>query len=87
MDVNVLGVLIVAQKRLSVLPAVQTSDFAKRRSDHAFERISLAVSPVGSFDMSRLYLATVVNNGTSGVNERLQNIQVRVTLEYTVGID
>lgn len=68
-DVDVLGILIVSQERLGVLPAVQASDLAKLRVDNALKGVSLAVTPVSPLHMSGLDLATVVDNGASGVDE------------------
>lgn len=68
-NVDVLGILVVPQKRLGMLPAVQASDLSELRVDNALEGVSLAVTPVSPLHMSGLDLATVVDNGASWVNE------------------
>lgn len=70
-DVDVLGILVVSKKGLGMLPAVQASDLAELRVDNALEGVGLAVTPVGPLHVGGLDLATVVDNGASGVDKRL----------------
>lgn len=70
-DVDVLGVLVVPQQGLRVLPAVETSDLAKGRLDDCLEGLGLAVAPVGALDVGGLDLAAVVDDGAGRVDEGL----------------
>lgn len=76
MDVNVLGIFVVTEKGLGVFPTVQTTDLAEWRFDDCLEGVGLAVAPVSTFDMGGLDLATVVNDGSSWVNEGLEAISI-----------
>lgn len=54
-----------------MLPAVQTADSAEWRVDDGFERVGLAVAPVGTLDVSRLDLAPVMNDLAFRADKRL----------------
>lgn len=71
-NVNALRVLVVAQQRLRVLPAVDAADSAPRAVHHSLERLALAVAPVGALDVRRLDLAAVVDDVAVLVDEGLR---------------
>ena len=74
MDVDVLLVLVVAQQRLSVLPAVEAADVDVGQlgaGGDGLERLALAVAVVGALDVGGLDLAAVVDDDTLFVDEGL----------------
>lgn len=50
-DLGALGVFVVAEERLKVLPAVQRADLAIRGVDYVLERVGLAIAPDGTFNV------------------------------------
>lgn len=73
MDVDILLVLVVSKQRLGVLPAVESTHSAEGSWNNTLERIAFARAPVGSLDMGRLDLATVMNNLPFGVDKCLDS--------------
>lgn len=71
MDVNILSVLVVAQQRLAVLPAVEATNLAKRRRHDTLERVGLAITKICTLDVSGLDLAAVVDDGACWIDEGL----------------
>lgn len=70
-DVDILGVLVVAEESLRVFPAVETADVTVLgRRDHG-EGFALAVTPVATLDVGGLDLAAVEDNVTLRVDEGL----------------
>lgn len=70
-DIDILGVFIVAEKCLGVLPAVKTSNPAEFRVGDIGQRLALSVTIDSTLNVGGLDLATVKNNSASLVNERL----------------
>lgn len=70
-DIDILGVFIVAEKRLGVLPAVKTSNPAEFRVGDIGQRLTLSVTVDSTLNMSGLDLAAVKNNSAGLVDEGL----------------
>lgn len=70
-NVDILGVLAITKKGLSMLPAIQSTDVPERRRNNGFQRFRLALTPVSTFHVSRLDLAAVVHDSSRWINERL----------------
>jgi hypothetical protein len=71
MDVNILGVLVVAQECLSVLPAVKARNLSKLGVGNVGQRLALSVTVDGTFNVSGLDLTAVQNDGAGFINEGL----------------
>lgn len=73
-QIDVLLVLVVAQERLRVLPAVEATDLdrrVERAGRDGLKGLALAVAPVGALDVGRLDLASVVHDDAVLVDEGL----------------
>jgi hypothetical protein len=70
-DIDVLGVFVVAEKCLSMLPTVKTSNPSELRVGDIGQRFALSVAVDSTLNVGRLDLATVKNNSAGLVNERL----------------
>lgn len=70
-NVDVLSVLVVAEQRLTMLPAIQTSNLAERRRHNTLQGVGLSVAEVCTLDVSRLDLAAVVGDGACWVDKGL----------------
>jgi hypothetical protein len=75
MNIDILRVLIISQKRLAVLPAVKSSDSAELGGHDRLEGLALSVAIDGSLHVGGLDLAAMVDDGASLVDERLENIR------------
>lgn len=74
-DIDILGVFIVAEKRLGVLPAVKTSNPAEFRVGDIGQRLTLSVTVDSTLNMSGLDLAAVKNNSAGLVDEGLCDVK------------
>lgn len=54
-----------------MLPAIETRDVSEGRCHCRSQAIGLTITVVGTFDVSGLNLAAMVDDGAGGVNERL----------------
>lgn len=80
MNIHILRVLVVSQKRLAVLPAVKSSNSAELGGHDRLKRLALSIAIDGSLHVGGLDLTAMVNDGTSLIDEGLENIS---TLEET----
>lgn len=71
MDVSILPVCVVAKQELRVLPAIQTRDLAEGSLHGSGQAFTLAISPVRTLNMRGLDLATMMDDGSGRVDERL----------------
>lgn len=65
MNVNILGILVVPQQCLRVLPAVESCDLAKLGVDDILQRFALAIAINGTLNVSWLDLTAVIDNCAS----------------------
>lgn len=71
MNIGILRIRVVAKQGLRVLPAIQTRNFTKWSGNCGDEAVRLAIIIVCAFDMSWLDFATMMDDSTGWVNERL----------------
>jgi hypothetical protein len=70
-DIDILRVFIVAEKCLSVLPAVKTSNLSELCVGDIGQRFALSVTVDSTLNVGGLDLAAVKNNGAGLVDKRL----------------